>query len=154
MFTNAISKTGSTESSPERRTAGTFRIVLAMLWIAANLHASAVSFTQTSGYTYNLGVAVTFDTGQLPGPSSSSVGPAVDGVGLLFESSFSSGSSDFGTLKAFSHAYSASQYAFPQTQATSEFEDTIHVFSPGAYSPMALRPTSSFPSSSLTRLPS
>jgi hypothetical protein len=96
------------------------------LTAAAMLSAAAVSFTETSGYTYIEGIPATFDTGQISGPSSGSVGPTVVGS----ESAYSFGSADFGVLRGFSTATSTNPFLMPQTQLNALWEDTIHVLSP------------------------
>ena len=113
------------------KTGGLVTAGFLVLTTAATLSAAAISFTETSGYTYINGIPVTFDTGQVAGPTSGSAGPTTDG----FQSAYSFGSADFGILRGFSTATAPNAFVEPQTQLVAEWEDTIHVFSPGGLLP-------------------
>ncbi len=97
---------------------------------AATLSAAAVSFTRTSGFTYVDAVAELFDSGEVHGPSSGKAGPSPNGVGLQFQTAYTEGSADFGTLRALATGYSSHALLLPQARTNAEWRDTIHISSP------------------------
>ncbi|MSV29406.1 MAG: PEP-CTERM sorting domain-containing protein [Bryobacterales bacterium] len=141
---NGLAGAGRDMSSGGTLGRAAFRAALLAAAAAASLSAAAVSFTITSGYTYVEGVAALFTSGELPGPSTASAIPVSVGSGLGFQTAYSTGSANFGTLKAFATAYSASPFVFPQTQVEARWKDTIHVFSPGGILPDGTPITVSF----------